>query len=82
MGMDMTRIDTVQAFSLEPGDVIERWVEDDSEEGRYTIETVTKVEDDGTDVLIYTEEMEDPEVPWAVDAFDEMNLFGYPQEEV
>lgn len=79
--MNMKRIDNVQAYALEPGDNIERWIEDDSEEGRYTLETITKVEEDGLFILIYTEEMDDPEVPWAVDAFEEFTLFGYPEED-
>jgi hypothetical protein len=79
--MNMKPIDTVQAFALEPGDVTEFWVEDDSEEGKYTQETITRVEEDDTFILVYTEEMEDPEVPYSLDAFDECRLFGYTEED-
>lgn len=82
MNMNMNRIDNVHAYAVETGDNIEIFTEgEDGEEGTYALHTVTKVEDDGTDVLIYTEEMDDPEVPFSFDAFDEVSLFGYTDEE-
>jgi hypothetical protein len=77
MGMEMNLIDTVPAHTLEPGDVTEFWVEDDSEEGRYTLETVVKVEDDEDFVLIYTEENDEP---WSVEPFTSMRLFAYTDD--
>lgn len=52
----MEHIDTIKADTIEPGDMIEVWTEDDSE-GKYVIETVVSVEDGvGDTVEVYTEE--------------------------
>lgn len=76
--MNMTQIDTVTASTIECGDNIERWTEDDSEEGRYVIETVTSVEDAGDFIEVYTEES--PE-GFAIEPFLQVRIYGYEDSE-